>query len=75
MYTEIGSIESSCELRLDAAFFGGSEAGGADHSPTLPDLDAIDAFFEIRLRPPASNAAPGKGGFEALQRAAAQSRK
>jgi len=46
MYTEIGAIESSSRLILNAAFFGGAELTGFDFAPALADLEGADPFFE-----------------------------
>ena len=52
MYTEIGAIGASSDLRLDAAFFGGSEVTGFDFAPTLADLEEVDPFFRTHVRQP-----------------------
>ena len=55
MYTEIGAIGSSSDLRLDVAFFGGSEVTGFDFAPTLADLEEVDPFFRTHVRQPVFN--------------------
>ena len=81
MYTEIGAIGSSSELRLDASVFSGCEAAAADHMPTLADGEATNSSFWTRATEPlftkqATLLPRGRqGGFKELLPAAAQSKK
>ena len=81
MYTEIGAIGSSSELRLDASVFSGCEAAAAYYMPNLADGEATHSSFWTRATEPLSNKQATlwprgcQGGFEALLPAAAQSKK
>jgi len=80
MYTQIGVIGSSSELRLDASVFSGCEAAAADHMPTLADDEATHSSFWTRATELLSNKQATlwtrgrQGGFEALLPAAVESK-
>ncbi len=83
MFIKIGTIGSSSELSLDAAFFGGSEMTGFEFTPALADLEEAVPFFEMHVLLPESNKQTAlkatdmdhNQDFEALPCAAAQSKK
>jgi hypothetical protein len=81
MYTEIGAIGSSSELRLDPALFSGSESAADESMPILADHKETPPSFWTRATQPLSNKQTTlrpddrQGGLEALRRAVAQSKK
>ena len=81
MYTEIGAIGSSSELRLDPALFSGSEAAADESTPILAHHKETPPSFWTRAAQPLSTKQATlwprgrQGGFEELLPAAAQSKK
>ena len=53
MYTELGVIESSSQLSLNPAFFGGAELTGFDLA--LADLEDAGLFFGMHMDKPAQD--------------------